>query len=151
MYAFHPSESVYYLEVAILSSLLCFALAGPVDLARILAGIAVNAWVKQPCELACFMVVVVVLALGRSGGAVVGRTERGCLVGRTRWGEGLSVLQWEVLRLRRVMKTQRRGMRGLPQGWAGTGHGLGQEEEDEEPVCRGLDRLWVGRVLSPIF
>lgn len=100
-------------------------------------------WDVTSCEALRRMVVVV---LGGSMGTVGARTDSGCLDGHTRWGDGLSVLQWVELRLRWVPKRTLRGIRGLPD-WA---EGRGHEDEEQDLGETGLDFRWL-RVLSPTF
>lgn len=65
------------------------------------------------CEALRRMLLVMVVR-GGSTGTVGARTDSSCLDGATRWGDGLSVLQWAELRLRRVPNRALRGARGLP-------------------------------------
>lgn len=80
------------------------------------------------CEALRRMLLVKVVR-GGSTGTVGARTDSGCLDGATRWGDGLSVLQWAELRLRRVPKGALRGARGLP-GRPPTVETVAQEDED---------------------
>lgn len=67
---------------------------------------------------------------GGSTGAVGARTDSICLDGAARWGDGLSVLQWAELRLRRVPNRALRGARGLPGRAAVVVVAVAQEDED---------------------
>lgn len=118
---------MYYLAGTAFSLAFGFPFAAPAGFGLVLAGVVPEeVWAVASCEALRRMVVVV---LGGSMGTVGARTERGCLDGHTLWGEGLSVLQWVELRLRRVPNRTRRGIRGLPDG-AGAAEGRGHEEED---------------------
>lgn len=134
--------SLYYLAGSVFSLAFGFPLAAAPALARALAGVVAEV---ASCDALRRMLVVV---LGGSMGTVGARTDRGCREGPSLWGEGLSVLQWVVLRLRRVPSRTRRGIRGLPDE-AGTAAGRGHEDDDLAEA--GLDFLWLLRGLSPIF
>lgn len=124
---------MYYLAGTDFSLALGFPLVAPTGFGLVLTGVVPEeVWAVASCDALRLINVVV---LGGSMGTVGARTERGCLEGHTRCGDGLSVLEWVELRLRRVPNRTRRGIRGLPDGAAeGWGH-----EEEEDLGTTGLD------------
>lgn len=145
--------SLYYLAVTDFSLAFALPLVGPAGFGRLFP----DAVPEEDCAAGSCEALrrIVVVVLGGSMGTVGARTERGCLDGPALCGEGLSVLQWAELRLRRVPNRARRGIRGLPDV-AGAAEGRGQEAEgrgqdEEERGNGGFDLHWVLKVLSPIF
>lgn len=105
------------------------------------------------CEALRRMLPLLVAAVrGGSTGTVGARTDSGCLDGATRWGDGLSVLQWAELRLRRAPNRALRGARGLPGRVPAAAEVVVVAAQEDEDLGRtALDLRWAARTPGEAF